>query len=63
VLAAAVEQDAGFANVLRALNGFRPEPAELMNMELNLAKMRGLLQELAQIELPTEKTGIKTARR
>ncbi|MCL6089119.1 MAG: hypothetical protein M1530_03065 [Candidatus Marsarchaeota archaeon] len=63
VLASAVEQDAGFANVLRALNGFRPEPAELMNMELNLAKMRGLLQELAQMELPAGRTGIETARR
>ncbi len=63
VLASAVEQDAGFANVLRALNGFRPEPAELMNMELNLAKMKGLLQELAQMELPAGRTGIETARR
>lgn len=63
VLAAAVEHGIGFANELRTLNGFRPEPPELMTMELNLAKMGRLLQDLARIELPAGRTGLETVSR
>ncbi|MDE1798632.1 MAG: hypothetical protein KGH63_04490 [Candidatus Micrarchaeota archaeon] len=56
VLSAAVPLVSGYASQLRAANGFGPEPPELMKMELNLAKMSGLLQELQAVSLSAEKT-------
>ena len=64
VLGAAVKNGLGFAEELRKLNGFRPEPPELMRMYLNLLEMNKLMLQLVQAQTEEAgRTGIETARR
>ncbi|VVB56820.1 Uncharacterised protein [uncultured archaeon] len=63
VLAAALPLVTKYAEQLRMANGFGPEPPELMQMELNLAKMTKLLNELPLAQLQGEQASGNLAKR
>lgn len=60
LLQAALPVVSGYAAQLRTANGFGPEPPELMNMELSLAKMSRQVQDLAIVQVPSAEPSIGT---